>query len=529
MKVKQMKAARATRDRRVGGTPTPRLRRAAAVLLAVALLVAGCTSEEADDGSAPSAEPEKLATGDPMKLDVLVYNIEYSGDETTDRVIKKVGADIVGVLESYNRLPDIAKKTGYPYYNVGLQILSKYPIHEPSGADGLYSLIEVQPGYVVAFFNTHLDYVKYGPKLLVDGMPLDEVIASENEVRTSSMEILTPDMQRLAEQGYPVFLTGDFNEPSSLDYTEETIGTRPGIEVAAPWPVSELLFGIGMRDTYREIHPDPVKTPGITKDNPDFRKGGAGDRIDYVYAGGPLTITNSLLIGEPKGADVDRGFEPWTSDHRAVLSSFELTPVELPTTVSLERRLLTEGEKLGVYYNAPGDAETSIAILPEGGSASEAMETSTGGESGQTSFDTASLEPGGYDIVMLDADGTEIARNSFWVRSKEADVVITTGKDTYQVDEPIDVTWDDGPANRWDWIGVYRVAAPDPRQDDYLLWGYTGGHESGALPPQVFGEMTLGDKSQGNPWPLPPGKYRIHYLLTDKYTSAGYTDITVVE
>ena len=37
-------------------------------------------------------------------------------------------ADIVGVLESYNRLPAIARATGYPYFNVGLQILSKKPV-----------------------------------------------------------------------------------------------------------------------------------------------------------------------------------------------------------------------------------------------------------------------------------------------------------------------------------------------------------------------------------------------------------------
>ena len=65
--------------------------------------------------------------------------------------------------------PRSPRGPGYPYYNVGLQLLSKYPIHEPSGADGLYALIEVQPGYAVAFFNTHLDYVAYGPKLLANG------------------------------------------------------------------------------------------------------------------------------------------------------------------------------------------------------------------------------------------------------------------------------------------------------------------------------------------------------------------------
>ena len=31
---------------------------------------------------------------------------------------------------------------------------------------------------MVAFFNTHLDYVKYGPHQLLDGMPLADVMAS---------------------------------------------------------------------------------------------------------------------------------------------------------------------------------------------------------------------------------------------------------------------------------------------------------------------------------------------------------------
>jgi endonuclease/exonuclease/phosphatase family metal-dependent hydrolase len=486
------------------------------------LLLASCTSSD------ESSDDDALATGDQMELSVLVYNIEYSGDKTTDAVIEDLDADVVGVLESYNRLPQIAKNTGYPYYNVGLQLLSKYPIHEPSGANGLYALIEVQPGYAVAMFNTHLDYVKYGPRLVLQGMPLDDVLASEDEVRTSSIKIQTPDMESLIDQGYPVFLTGDFNQPSSLDYTEETIGTRKGITEAIPWTVSETLFRVGMRDSFREIYPDPVENPGITKDNPDFRSGGFGDRIDYLYTGGPTTTLTSQLVGEPGAANVDLEYKPWTSDHRAVLSTFELKPVELPQTLSLERRLLTEGEDLGVLYNSPGSNENTISVVPEDGSPDDALESTTvTGESGATSFSTADLDPSGYDIVMLDADGTELERNSFWVRSIKDDVSITTDKDVYQVGEPITVSWDDGPANRWDWIGVYRAEASNPRQDDYLLWGYTGGHEAGALPPTVFGEMTLGPDSQGKPWPLPPGTYDIHYLLADQYNSAGYVEVTV--
>lgn len=502
-----------------------RIPRTLVVLSAVfagALLVTACTTPDDEPAAAP------LATGEPMDLSVLVYNIEYSGDETTDAVIDDLDADIVGVLESYNRLPEIAERTGYPYYSVGLQLLSKYPIHEPSGADGLYALIEVQPGYVVAMFNTHLDYVRYGPKSLLAGIPMDKVLANEDEVRTDSIRIQTPDMEALIDEGYPVFLTGDFNQPSSLDYTEETIGTREGIDEAVPWTVSEALFDVGMFDVFREIHPDPVQNPGLTKDNPDFREGGFGDRIDYIYGGGPVTTTSSQLVGEPGGPNVDLEYDPWTSDHRAVMSTFEVTPVALRQTLSLERRLLTEGEDLGVLYHSPDASDPTISIVPEGGSADDAIDSTTAsGTKGETSFSTADLEPSGYDIVMTDTEGNELERNSFWVRSEENDVTLTTDKDVYAAGEPIELTWDDGPANRWDWIGVFEADAPDPKQDDYLLWGYTGGHEAGALPPTVYGSMTLGPDSQGSPWPLPPGDYVIHYLLADQYNSAGSIEVSV--
>ena len=127
-----------------------------------ALSLAGCDlggDDEPDEGSAP-------ATGEPIDLEALVYNLEYGGGPETDKVIRRLDADVVGVLESYERLPEIAERTGYPYYNTSLQLLSKYPILEPSGGDGLYALLEVEPGYVIAFFNVHLDYVEWGPRAL---------------------------------------------------------------------------------------------------------------------------------------------------------------------------------------------------------------------------------------------------------------------------------------------------------------------------------------------------------------------------
>jgi endonuclease/exonuclease/phosphatase family metal-dependent hydrolase len=497
-------------------------RHAAAVSVILGCLVAvGCSHGSETRNSAPPP------TAKPMELNVLVYNIEYSGGPATDAVIDEIDADVVGVLESYDRLPTIAAKTGYRYYNVGLQILSKYPIHEPSGADGLYALIEVQPGYAIAFFNTHLDYVKYGPRLLEKGVPVAEVLASENEIRTSSLQNQLPQMNELAARGMPVVLTGDFNQPSSVDYGSGTVGTRPGVAEPVAWPVSEALFDIGFRDTYREIHPDPVAIPGATHGF-SKRDPRAGERIDYVYAGGPSTTTKSRLVGETDGPDVDIGFDKWTSDHRAVLSTLDLTPVDLPTTVSLSSRMLTAGDELDVYVNAPGGRDYTLAVVPAGASASEPAEARDSVDaSGRAAISTKSLEPGPYEIVLSGSDGNRVATNEFWVRSKDVTTTLTASQQSYRPGEPIELSWDSGPANRWDWIGVYRASAADPKADDYLVWSYTGGHDSGALPPTVAGSVTLDESSQGKPWPLPPGDYVAHYLLSDQYESAANVTFTV--
>jgi hypothetical protein len=114
-----------------------------------------------------------------------------------------------------------------------------------------------------------------------------------------------------------------------------------------------------------------------------------------------------------------------------------------------------------------------------------------------------------------------------YVRPQAGKVELTTDAPTYGVGDPITVHWADGPANRWDWVGVYPAGAADPEKDNYLVWGYTGGHDAGALPPATEGELVLGREHQGKPWPLPPGRYVAHYLLTDQYVSVGSTTFTV--
>jgi endonuclease/exonuclease/phosphatase family metal-dependent hydrolase len=494
----------------------------AAVLTLATLALSACDTD---------GDPEAPALGKEIELDVLVYNVEYGGGPATDRAMRLVDADVVGVLESYDRLPEIAEKTGYPYYNVSLQLLSKYPIHEPSGGDGLYALIEVEPGYVIPFFNVHLDYVGWGPRKLREGVPVAEVIENENAVRTSALAKPMEAMAELTEEGYPVFLTGDFNQPSSLDYSEDTVGARAFVDEPVPWPVSEALLDLGFRDAYREQHPDPIESPGNTWPSSSWARDARqpdGQRIDYIYAGGPARTLEAELIGEPGGKDVSIEISPWTSDHRAVLATFRARPVAMPTMISVDARLRTAGDEISLAYNAPGSDGNEIAIVPEGGDpASSLEELEAPGERGSARLDTSGLGPGGYEAVLVDAEGAGVARVSFWLRDPQAELALTTDQPTYERGEPIVVDWADGPANRWDWIAVYDASASDPRADASLVWAYTGLHAAGTLPPSVEGSVTLGPDTQGGPWPLPPGDYVVHYLLTDQNDSAGSARFTV--
>jgi endonuclease/exonuclease/phosphatase family metal-dependent hydrolase len=457
----------------------------------------------------------------PLPLSVLVFNVEYGGTPATDAVIGDVGADVVGVLESYNRLPKIAAAAGYPYYDVGLQILSKYPILEPSGAHGLYAYIEVRPGLAVAMVNTHLDYVHDGPNRLNRGASVADVLATEKQVRLSTIRKLLPSATHLLGDGWPLLLTGDLNEPSHLDWTAQTASQHGGIGPVA-WPVSEALTSAGLHDSYREAHPNPVTDPGNTWGHVAGSHG-TPRRIDYAYVGGPVDVGSSQVVGERGGLGVDLGYPKWTSDHRAVLSHLTLTPAPIPTTVALSSRLVSRGDDLTASYRLP--AGTFSGRVAVAGPSHASYDVS--GPSGTVHLATDGLRAGVYRIRLLDQDDVVVATNQLTVRPVSARIHLTTDASSYPVGRPITAHWSVGPANRWDWVAVYRAGADDPKKDDYLVWAYTGGHDAGALPPSTHGELVFGRDQQGRPWPLPPGRYTLHYLLTDQYNSVGATSFTV--
>ncbi len=503
--------------------------------LFLAVFVSAC-------GSSGGAAETAVA---PMKLRVMVFNIEYGGTLVSfKKVVEAVKAahpDVLGVEEAETNTARLAKAAGYRYYNSSMQIVSRYPILEPSGANGVYALIEVQPGRAVVISNVHLPSDPYGPNLIRDGKTVDQVLALERKVRLPAIRLQLKELPRIAAQGIPVFVTGDFNEPSHLDYTAATVGKRPEVKYVVDWPVSQAMADAGFKDSYRTARPDPIRYPGLTwwaarpkvaawAGNPTARD--PQDRIDYVYAAGPAKVLSSEIVGEVGNPAADITVEPWPSDHRAVVSTFAVVPGPMPVLVATNRWLLTQGQPLAVTFHSPGLGGERVSIVPPGagldGTLAGQRAGTTGLKDGTVTFATSDLQPGAYDVLLTAGNGSVLARTPFWVAAKGAKVQLTTSAPTYQVGQPIVVSWSNAPANRWDWLGVYKASAADPANDSYLIWQYTGGAMAGTVHGMPAGTLPMdGASTEGSPWPLPPGKYVVYYLLADAYTAAAKASFTV--
>ncbi|MBL8580698.1 MAG: endonuclease/exonuclease/phosphatase family protein [Rhizobiaceae bacterium] len=292
-------------------------------------------------------------------LTMMAYNIWGGGgnegkpvDETV-AVIKAAGADIISVSETRlegdpctaDSCPPrgesvavkIAEALGFHYYDQTAQnsaiwanaIISRYPIVKPT-ADDLGVSINVD-GRLVYVFSVNLDDAPYQPYQLLNieygNAPFlktaEEAIKSAEETRGKSFDALIADADA-AKDAAAVFIAGDFNEPSHLDWTEATVkaGLQP---LPVAWPGTTKLEQAGFVDTFRAVFPDAAAKPGITwtptsevSDPEDHH-----DRIDFVFARAPnLKVLSAGVVGE-KAPDADIVVTPWPSDHRAVVAKVQ--------------------------------------------------------------------------------------------------------------------------------------------------------------------------------------------------------------
>lgn len=504
----------------------PGRRIAASALFLLILTMAACT------GSEPSNDAAAHDASQTLELNVMEFNIEYGGNNVDASVIEAIqaaDADVVAIEEAYGKMPRLAAELGWPYYDAGLQLASRFPLLAPPESDGLYTYVAVRPGRVVAIGNVHLPSTRYGPFQIErnDAKP-EEVMEIERNLRLPAVEPTLDAVSALAEQGMPVFLAGDFNAPSHLDWTQETVGLRDHVRFALDWPVSEAVEQAGLHDSYREVHPDPVADQGLTwpaarrgKGYNPARNGAAADRIDFVYAGGPAKTTGSELVGEPGGAGVDIEIAQWPTDHRATVSTFDVTPADPPAFVAVEQRLVEVGDDARVTYHAPDGDAGSVVVVPGGeapGAGDVAEQPTEGAKTdGTPAFSTAGWEPGSYEAALLSTSGDELARIPFWVQGVGVGPEIDTVRPTYDEGRPIDVEWHAAPGNRADWIGIYKRDA-DPKVAYYIMWTYTEA--------AIEGSATFDDDAHG-PWPLKPGAYSVYLLQDDSYKLLAGGDFTV--
>lgn len=273
-----------------------------------------------------------LPRGEVDKVKVMSFNIWIDGKQggvpQTAEVINRCKPDIVGIQEVTHSGEELEKLTGMTFIRQRKGgILTRFLVVEAS-PNGLGVKLEVSPSREVWLFNVHLFHAPYQPYQL-EGIPYgkdnpfisteSEAISEANRARGHERVQLLEDMQMAIDSRLPVFVTGDFNEPSHLDWTAE-VKQAGKIKTVVRWPQSSALLEAGFEDAYRVVHPDPLTKPGYTW-TPKPSAKDVLDRIDFVYSRN-ITPTAAFVVGE-SAENADIVVTPFPSDHRAVLVDFK--------------------------------------------------------------------------------------------------------------------------------------------------------------------------------------------------------------
>lgn len=317
----------------------------------------------------------------PVELKVMTFNIWQEGtmvDNGLDKigqVILETNPDIIGFTEVRNydgvdwtsRIIKTLADKGRDYHGMfiggDVSVLSKYPITASKlivAGEGSIASFDMQlddRSIVVAV--AHLDYTGYAcylPRGYYGGTPNWELIKDQQGHKTPIINrdaILAYNatservaqiktfLEAVKDETRPIVLMGDFNEPSHLDWTKNTVHRFDHNGVVINWPTTHLLFRNDFVDAYRQYFPDELTHPGITWPSYAHGKGTTSwtpfaderDRIDYIfYKGKGITTTYATLVGPKASYAYDEvvltytdeehfmaDTLDWPSDHKAVM------------------------------------------------------------------------------------------------------------------------------------------------------------------------------------------------------------------
>lgn len=284
-------------------------------------------------GSPPIAEASSQAT-----VRVLTLNDKMDAEKGVEGIvdlIRKSRADVVGLQESSTHTGEIANALHYNYVQQtdSTAVLSRYTI-EGTTPNKYGVILRLDSGQKVVLFNAHLYYKPYQPYQL-SGIQYEgpfikteeEAISEALKARGADVEAVMKEIALVQDQGLPIILTGDFNEPSFLDWTSEAAraGRHP---IKVEWPSTKAFAEAGFQDSYRAIYPDEMKNPGFTwtpDTAPDDPKD-HHDRIDFIlYRGDGIKVKSAEIVGE-NDRNADIVVTPYPTDHRGVVTTFEISP-----------------------------------------------------------------------------------------------------------------------------------------------------------------------------------------------------------
>lgn len=271
-------------------------------------------------------------------LKVLTWNIWHGGIESGEElgrqrvidIIKKSTADVVLMVETYGAVKLIAEELGFYYYTLGekdnLAIFSRFPIIEkyPSKFNGFFSLgakIKMPNNREVIVWDVWLRYALPDYTMEINNPNYTSQEMIEGDLKYAGKDInsiIQKDLSFYAsDKSVPVIIGGDFNSCSHLDWTEQTAKEGLHYGKVVDFPVSKIMMNEGFTDSYREIHPDPVKNIGKTWSPlynycDDFR-------IDFIYyKGSNIKPKDSRVLNHhPDNKQM------FPSDHAALLTIFE--------------------------------------------------------------------------------------------------------------------------------------------------------------------------------------------------------------
>ncbi|RSS81662.1 endonuclease/exonuclease/phosphatase family protein [Streptomyces sp. WAC06614] len=313
---------------------------------AVSSAVAPCASTAVTVAPECSSGPPAAASSGTPERVPSTWTVSQSGRL---RALLAADADVVGLQETaVHAGPELAEALGWFHHRAGenLAILSRHPVTgtqgDPDvgfyGAAGARIRLDGHPDgtpHEPVLWAAHLNHTPYGPydaDPCFAGLAAHELRAREAQSgRVREIEevlaAMAPDLA--AADRTPVVLVGDFNAPSHLDWTVPAAVLHEG-HGPVDRPVSRAVERAGLRDSFREAHPDPVAVPGTTwSPAHPLHKDGSGrpepqDRIDSVLHAGarptvldPTTVATGHIAPWPDVAAND-----WPSDHAAVLTTF---------------------------------------------------------------------------------------------------------------------------------------------------------------------------------------------------------------